>query len=428
MANIFQSKNILFYIIYVSLNILLIIALPNEQISDSLTYHQTAAEVAQLHEFYPHEHNLHDMYLWPSFYINALGSLYLLLGSNLLRGKVFNIILNCLTLLALIKTTSLIFGRKEQLFLYCIFIIYPNLYFMNILTLTESFFLAAFLWGNFLYIKIMTDAESRPASFMLCSALFTISIFIRPVALLVPFCLLIMAFEKKRSYSGMLTAIAVAVLLVGIYGTGTKEKLGTFNVLGTTSIYTFFLSNNQHATGRYSPEAETYVASFNSDALDVFAKEKLFLSHALHYIMSNPAQTVKHILKRPLYLFMYDGKLIETAFNEENKVDKISVSAIMKKLGKSPVASCMIFINQLVYMTLLFFICIGLGRLLRRKEYDKAVFVALPPLLILFATLAVVASTRFHYIIIIMSMPIAAYGMGAFLLKEAKQPAALAKI
>jgi len=406
-----NNHKIVFMLLFFAISSFLIIVLPNEQISDSLDYHTKAAEVAKLHEFYPHLNNLYDLYLWPSFYINMLGSLYMVFGVSPLVGKLFNVILVFLQLMALEKIIVLLFenNKKITFYLYIIFLTYPNIYFMNLLTQTEPLFLAL-LFGSFLFfLRIALTPDYGFPDIFACALLLALSILTRPVALLIPFYMAMVFLCKKINVKYIAAYVLTSCLVVGVYGMNTLTKLGKFNAIGTTGGYNLLLANNPYSTGRYNADSVAYVESFKLEGMDAFIYSDLIKSKAIEYIFSHPARTTLQALSKTIYLFLYDGKLIETAFNEENKVERISVRTIIEKLKKGT-ASWVILINQIIYMNLLLLTFVGIYRLIKSRDFERIALLVSIPLLILLTTLPAQASTRLHYAIIMTCIPVAAYG------------------
>jgi len=204
---------------------------------------------------------------------------------------------------------------------------------------------------------------------------------------------------------------------VGGCGFITQARLGSFNAFGTTGGYNLLLAHNPYATGRYNVSAEKYVESLQCPEMNVFDKNTLFINKAFDFIIIHPWKTITQSFVKIFYLFMYDGKLIESAFNVENKVEKLTAGAVLKKLTNGP-ASLLVILNQIIYLAILFFIVYGSIKLLQEREYQKCLLLAGFPFLLLIGTLPALASTRFHYPIIIISMPLAAYGLSAIFEKR----------
>lgn len=410
-----NNHKIVFILLFVAISSFLIVVLPNEQISDALEYHTKAAEVAKLHEFYPHLNNLYDLYLWPSFYINTLGSLYMVFGTSPLVGKIFNVILMLLQLVALEKVTSLLFENDTNVtfYLYIIFLTYPNIYFLNLITLTEPLFLAL-LFGSFLFfLRIILTHDYGFLDIIACALLLALSILTRPVALLIPFYMAVVFLCDKINIKYISVFVLTLCIVLGVSGINTLTKLGKFNALGTTGGHNLLLANNPYSTGRYNTDSWAYVESFKLEGMDVFVFTDLIKSKAVEYIFSHPGRTMLQTLSKIFYLFLYDGKLIETAFNEENKVEKISVQTIIEKFKKGYV-SWVILINQIMYMILLLMTFAGVYRLIKSRAFKRITLIASIPFLILLTTLPAQASTRLHYSIIMTCLPIAAYGLSCF--------------
>jgi hypothetical protein len=402
-------------LLFVAISSYLIFVLPNDQISDSLDYHTKAAEVAKLHEFYPHLNNLYDLYIWPSFYINTLGSLYMVFGSSPLVGKIFNVILVFLQLVALEKVILLLFENNNKITFYLciIFVTYPNIYFMSLLTQTEHLFLAL-LFGSFLYFLRITLTHGYGfLDVIACALLLALSILTRPVALLIPFYMVIVFLCKKINIKFISAFVLTLCLVIGVYGMNTLTNLGKFNAIGTTGGYNLLLANNLYSTGRYNAASVAYVESLKLEGMDVFALNDIFNSKAVEYIFSHPAKTLLQTLSKTIYIFIYDGKLIETAFNEENKVERFTVHTIIEKLKKGS-ASWVILINQVMYMNLLLMTYTGVYSLIKSRDFKRIALLTSIPFLILVTTLPAEASSRLHYAIIMTCLPIAAFGLSCF--------------
>ncbi len=407
-----NNYKLIFILLYVSINSALIYVLPNEQISDYLDYHLKAVEVARLYEFYPHLHNLYDPFIWPSLYINMMGALYMVFGPSLLIGKIFNVILVLLQFVALEKIVLILsdYNKKIVFFLYLIFFTYPTIYFTNLLTQVENFFVALLLVSFLFFLKITVNKDYRILNFTASAFLLALSILARPVALLIPFFMVIVFINKKIGTKLILYFIVTALLVTGMYGLNTMIKLGKFNAIGTKAGYNLLLAYNPHSTGRYTADTTQYVESLDLKSMNVFEKDSFFMDKALTYILAHPARTILLTLPKLFYLFMYDGKLIEYAFNEENPVERLTLIAVIQKLKGGP-TSWVILINQFVYMGLLVMIVVGIFTLIKHKNYETIVLLASLPALILLTTLPAPAVARFHYPIVITSLPLAAYGL-----------------
>ena len=400
-----------FVVVYLVISILLILLFQNAQPSDCFQYQRRATEVAQLKGLYPHSHNLYDTpHIWPSLYINVLGILYLVFGSEVIIGKCLNVLLTFTQFVLLEKIILLFLKKRDILFgFYILFFLYPNIYFMNLLITAEPLFITFLLCCLFLFLKTMFTDTKSAVNFTAVGLCIAMAILTKPVALLIPVCMLLFFIYRRTPVTLILVFCLSLCCTLLLYGMNTKTKLGKFNAWGTTGGYNLFLANNPYSTGRYNSKSTEYVDSFTLEGTNVFERNRIYTTRALEYISAHPFKTIKNTGKKILFLFAYDGKQIETAFYKGTQISRFSIGEILAKLTIGPV-SWMICINQMVYFALLLFILLGIYQLIRQKRFHVLTYLLAFPLSVLLVTLLALASTRFHYPIIIMCFPLTAFG------------------
>ncbi len=396
---------------YFILGTVLVSLISYKPFSDTNEYHTLAVEISETLELYPHQHNLNDRIIWPSFYINALGILYSLTSPSLLTGKLFNVVLASLQLIALLKIVMIIFPVNNGVPQCCalLFCTYPNVYFTNILITTEPLFITCLLFGFLFYLDLISNRGNVLRKAALSGTCITCSVLVRPVALLVPIFMVAFLFMRKVRPAAVCTFIACVSVVYGAYGAIAKSKIGHFNAIGTTGGYNLLLSFNPFSYGRYSPESVSYVHNLPVGTMNVFEKNSYYTKLAVRFIIEQPLQALQSLVYKIFFLFMYDGKQIEAAFNMESQVSRISLKAILAKLQNS--FSWIIILNQIIYVNILAMIFWGARNLLSAGETQSLFLLSAVPCLLLALTLLALASTRFHYPIVISGLPIASYGL-----------------
>jgi hypothetical protein len=393
----------------------LLFTISNEQTSDAETYHLLAKEVAEKNEFYPHEQNKYDAYIWPSLYINLLGILYKVFLISPLIGKQLNIFLTLIIFITLKKIIALLFEENVEQFNF-IYFFYPNIYFMNLLTLTEPLFLTFIIFAHLFFI-IIVKKNAKYIFFISCAVCLALSILTRPVALLVPIFFSFYFIYKKINIKYILVFIIALLCVIILYGIPTKLKLGSFNALGTTGGVNLLLGNNLYSSGKYNSEVENYIDSLQVSNQDVFTKDRYYRRQAIQYVLKNPLKSIKIFPMKIFYLFVYDGKQIEDAFNKSNTVKKISLNEVLNKLRKGLV-TWIILINQLIYLMLVSLIVLGIICLFKYRQIDNLILCLIVPIALFLLAIIALGSSRYHYPILIAAMPLSVYGY--FFIKVAK--------
>jgi hypothetical protein len=403
-----------------SINIPLALLSGNQQISDAHQYHLLAVESVRLGEFYPHAGNLHDTYLWPSLYINTLAVLYAAFDTSPTVGKLLNALLLVVQFLALSRIIRLLFGddRKTALSFCLLFLTYPALHLANVLTRTEPLFITLSVLSLMFFLEAVRRVERRPLYAALAALLISGAILTRPVALLVPLAMILFMVYAKTGLRTISVFVATVGIVIGLYGMSTQDKLGTFNAIGTTGGLNLLYGHNPYSVGRGQVEGEAYVAEIvertKGAQPTVFEYNRLFTEEALRHIAENPARTIAHTFKRLFYLFAYDGKIIEHAFDAQSLAYEAGPAAISEKLSKGLVAG-LIILNQVFYMSLIVFGVYGVALLLRAREYRTLYLALLLPVCFFLPTIIAVGASMYHFPIIVSAFPVIALGLARFL-------------
>jgi hypothetical protein len=338
--------------------------------------------------------------------------LYYIFGVNALIGKIFNVLLVFVQFLALDKIIN-IFGvgeNKKFKHWYLFFFLYPNLYFMNLLTLTEPLFLTFVMLSFLMFIKIIKYNRKNITNYILSGVFIALAILTRPIALLIPIFMIVFFIIKKSKAKNIITYILVFFIIVFSYGLLHKQKIGKINSWGTTSGINLFREYNDYGTGRHNQKSLDYIFSFDTSDLNAFEKNKFYTEKAVNWMKQNPGKTIIITIKKAVYLFLYDGVQIETAFNKHNAIDDYSLNAVISKFTKGFV-SWIILLNQIFYGLLLLLAIRGIYYLIRLRKYENLILLISVPLLLFLVTLSGSGSNRYHFVIIMSAFPLIALGL-----------------
>lgn len=399
-----KSRRIICCFIYTVICLILIFITKNIQINDAKTYNALAKEIVLLDEFYPHKSNIQDFYIRPSLYINFVGLVYRIFGIKEIIIKVINVLFSLIQFICIEYIVYALQGRNTKK-LWLSILLFPTLYFINLLILTEPLFLTLLMISWAIYIKIIVNNEDKPVYFIVSGIFIAIAILTRPVALLIPAFTTVGFIIKKRRKINISLYLSTMILLIWAYGFSHMNKIGRIDFYGTTAGFNLFREYNPYGTGRRSQNAIDYVLSFDTSNLNAFERNQFYIEKAQGWIKNNFGKAVVVTFKKAVYMFIYDGIFIERALNKKNEIDIVNIYTLISKFKKGYV-SWIIVMNQIIYTFIIIQICRGIINLYNAKEYEKLFMLMSIPVLLFIVSLSASGNNRFHYVILMTSYPL----------------------
>jgi hypothetical protein len=339
------------FILYITVQLIYILLLPQQYTSDALYYYSLAKECYESNQFYPAAQHLYEDYLVAPFYINVLVTLLHIYNSTL-TITFFNLIVNILQLFFVYKITQKYFDEKTAKLSAILYMLYLNTIGLVLLNYTELFFTLLIISSIYFYTKKTTSA------LIISGVLIGASIAVRPAgwALLIGY-LAIFSFNlfKYKKFEYQTTAMIAGVLLfILLFGGFNQLHFGRFIFTSTTGPVNLLLGANEFATGGFNARVYEegnagYIA--NPDTLTYIQTGDFYFQQALEWIGQNPVKWIGLMPLKLIHTFAYDDMAVSTLAGMEDWNMIQSVKYIFSGNRKEVLPSDYLHLNVL-YMLL----------------------------------------------------------------------------
>lgn len=278
-------------------------------LSDSYIYWITSQNIVN-HGTYGIEHDRPFSY-WPvgTSGIYALG--YQIFGINLIAVQILNILAG----LSVIITTGLLarlwFGETVGLLAAAIICLWPSLIFYSTIMASEVFFMA------FVNIALLAW-YSQKSNFLfrgfVAGSAFAISIYVRPIALLVPIVLAVIdvvrrpATFRKTAFLATIS-VAIAALALAPWVKRNFDVHDAFVIVSTNGAPNLWMGNNPESNGGYMPLPKSV------ESMNEIERAEYLGDIAKDYILNHPLRTTLVSINR--IFTTHARETIAVVWNEE---------------------------------------------------------------------------------------------------------------
>jgi 4-amino-4-deoxy-L-arabinose transferase-like glycosyltransferase len=246
---------------------------------------------------------------WPVGYPAFLGSIFWVLGPNLLYAKLANVLLYVGILYLAYAIARELFsseftGRMTLLLL----AFYPNHIAYSSLLSTENLYLFLLLLGVAALILERRDGIWKGIS---TGVVFGLACLVKPQTIFIPLLLILVLYLRRSDTRRLLAMVSTVYLALGaIMLPWTVRNYYVFDALfyiSNNGGVTLFIGNNPHANGTYMPFDEELRSllplSPDDDEHDVDVKAR---KYALDYMLAHPAKTLRFSSIKLYYVYRED--------------------------------------------------------------------------------------------------------------------------
>ena len=387
------------------------------QKSDQGVYMDIAKACFDKGEWYPLQSSVYASYIWTAGFINFL-ILQLKLFGTMNTNMIFNLIMNigiAVEIFCLGKRFFSVRTANIAVILWCL--LYSNLMIVAPAGTEIPFlFLALSAFCLCLFYP-------KPLFMAIAGVLFILANWVRPLAIIFIFTIIIYMLWKKyswKNFAALFVSIALSVFLIGKL---TENKIGYFVFQSTTSGVNLIMTANDKAYGGVASSIlkdSTSIAFIeNADSLTFKEKDALWKARSIEWIKQNPGKYAK------LYLLKLGGLYIEDSWPDrpilglDGFVDSYVVE---KKVSKSAFISQVIIrgVKSLAYFFALIMFIYSIIVYRKSLLTEKSIFLILLAAGT-FSTCLFAVSPRYHYPFLFTIILFSAYGIEHFIGKYFKK-------
>lgn len=375
-STIFSKKNTYIYIILagVLLRMLWIFIMKTIPETDFMWYHVKGIELSQgkgfLNGIYPtYAGNPEQPTAFrPIGYPGTLALLYLVFGTNLLVGKLFNVFLSALIMFLTYKLALKFFNSKVAIITLIIYAFSPLAIAYNSIHCSEIIFSAVLMLSVYLFFN-----KNNPILIGLLIGYITL---IRPIGAFIPlifgiFILIKNDYTVKQKIKYVISFGIAVGLVVSPWLIRNYIVFGE-PVFSTNGGYVFYVNNNDNAVGGWSDPYKYPNSPFlkyrTENGFDEIAIDKIGNELAIEWIKKNPGKFLNMAILRMTNSYWH-------------KTDDIRWSMVIDLNTWHKQTSKAVKLQKALYrpFNLMLFIFIGfaLVRLIRTRKIDFITFILL---------------------------------------------------
>jgi Gpi18-like mannosyltransferase len=358
----------------VILRLVWIFVMPTYPETDFMWYHVKGVELSQgkgfLNGIYPYYTGTpgHPTAFRPIGYPGTLALLYFVFGSNLIVGKLFNVVLSTLIMFLTYKLAKQFFNEKIALITLALYAFSPLAIAYNSIHCSEIIFSAVLMLSVYLFFN-----KNNPILIGLLIGYLTL---IRPIGMFIPLIFAFFMFIKKdlqlKKKFTYIVAFALAVAVVVAPWLIRNTIVFGEPVFSTNGGYVIFVNNNDEATGSWSDPYKYKNSPFlqyrTDTGFDEMAIHKVGKELAYKWIKENPGRFLKLAVKRIVNSYWL-------------KTDDIRWALTTDVNTWHPITSKAVKLEKLIYwpFNVLIFVFIGyaLYRFIRYRKIDFITFILL---------------------------------------------------
>lgn len=351
-----------------------IIIIPTYPETDFMWYHVKGLELSQgkgfLNGVYPYYAGTPGVptAFRPIGYPGTLALLYLVFGSKLIVGKLFNIVLSTLIMFLTYRLAKQFFNEKIAIITLALFAFSPLAIAYNSIHCSEILFSAILMLSIYLFFN-----KNNPLLIGLLIGYLTL---IRPIGMFIPLIFAFFMFIKKdlKLKKKIVYIVSFAVAVAVVIAPWLIRNYIVFGepVFSTNGGYVIYVNNNDEATGSWSDPykyKDSPLAKYKTDTgFDEMATHKVGKELAYKWIKENPTRFVQLAFLRIANSYWY-------------KTDDIMWSLTTSLNTWHPITSKAIILEKLLYrpfyIVVFGFIIYALYRFIRFRKIDFTTFILL---------------------------------------------------
>ncbi len=354
--------------------IIWIIVIPTYPETDFMWYHVKGVELSQgkgfLNGIYPYYTGTpgNPTAFRPIGYPGTLALLYLIFGSNLIVGKLFNVVLSTLIMFLTYKLAKQFFNEKIALISLVLFAFSPLAIAYNSIHCSEILFSALLMLSIYLFFN-----KNNPFLIGLLIGYLTL---VRPIGMFIPAIYALFMFIKKdlNLKKKIIYIVSFAAAVAVVVAPWIIRNYIVFGepVFSTNGGYVIYVNNNDYATGSWSDPYKYPDSPFlkykTETGFDEMAIHKVGKELAYKWIKEHPFKFIKLAFKRIANSYFL-------------KTDDIMWSLTIAENTWHPITSKAVKLERLLYppfyMMLFAFIVYSLYRFKHYRKIDFTTFILL---------------------------------------------------
>lgn len=398
------AKNTLYIVLVaLALRLLWLLLIPVVPVSDSVMYHEFAKSISNGNGYAFPAGNLTAY--WPVGTPAIYAMLYTVFGESFQVIAVFNLVVGLMTLVLMMSLAKLWFNEPTAYIVGILYALWPSQIQFTTILASETIFNVFVLLGLFFWYR---PNSSQLTNWLLGTVFFVAAIYVRPIALLIPFILIGLSFLRDFDFKQLLSSTVITVLTMAIlitpWAVRNYHLFGEVVLISTNGGPVFWMGNNPDSTGEYMPLPKDLEFESETERADYFKSE------AIKHIKEEPGIFAKRLVKR--FVDYYRSENIGINWNIEGiKQQQLEKAILPLKLISS------------AYWVLLVLLAIyGAIRLVRSEGLYNAITVTPIIAIIAYNTVihTIIASgDRYHFPIIPFIGLLAGYSI--YLLNERRK-------
>ncbi|MFD3156582.1 hypothetical protein ACFIJ5_06930 [Haloimpatiens sp. FM7330] len=291
-------------ILGIMLSVLWVSFINTQPFSDFKYYHELAVQISQGGAW-------GDTYTSVGYPI-VLGYIYKIFGTNIMIGKIFNLILYSLNILLLKKILDNVnIDEKKSKIVFTIFVLFPaNIFYVSILG-TETFFTFLILLVTFLYFSKLKY------KYIVVGIVTGLATMVKPFFIAFFFAVFLMEiiFNKNliHALKKSLIVLVIACLVIAPWIYRNTKLNGQFTTVSNNGGIVLYINNNsQNQLGRWMPAADvenSLVKTEEYKKASMTEKNKMLTKAAKSWIKEHPKQFFTLGVKRLINTYVLGDDL-----------------------------------------------------------------------------------------------------------------------
>lgn len=253
-------------------------------------------------------------------YSIALAFIYKIFGSSLITAKIFNLVLtflNYMMIYSILKKLDL--HENKRIFIYTLFVLFPNNIFYNSILGTEIFFTTILLLVTLIYYS---DIKYK---YLLIGLLTGINTMVKPFFIVFFFVIFIVELAVRIRFVEIMKhtiiILIISILTISPWIYRNTKLMGQYTFVSNNGGIVLYINNNsQNHFGRWMPPENIENSLVNKKEYikaNMTEKNKMLSTSAKKWIISHPKQFIELGFKR-LFNTYFFGDDISYSFNGTN--------------------------------------------------------------------------------------------------------------
>lgn len=385
------------WITFIVIRFVWIYLVPTVPVEDHLVYHKMAVTLLD-----------NDLRLQttsrPIGYPLVLSWVYWLFGIHYKVAQIFNVLLSFFTAITLFIFVRNLYGKKISKIFLVIITFFPSLIFVNSLISSEVLHMFVI---SMIFLLLQKKGSDR-YSLIVIGILIGLSALIRPITLLLPVVLFIYFLLGSKSLFVTIKKISIIslsfLILLAPQIYRNYDLLGSFVPVSTNAGFNLYAGNNPIADG---VTVTAYPHIDLDSAVGEVEANNIYKSNAIYYIVKNPQN----------FLLTYASKIVYLMSNDHNAAfwSLLELERPINADKLSSIRQSFMSLSDWYYYIVLALSFVSLILLFVRNEVvDQERLVLLYSLYIILFSSLFIASSRYHFTIIVFLAMFAARYIGEY--------------